>query len=660
MAEAHRCQQPYLPESPFTGSKGAALASVFLSYAREDGAKAQALAAALERAGHSVWWDRNIRGGTEFSEEIEAALNSADMVLVLWSRHSVKSAWVRDEAAAGRDSGRLIPVRIDDCRAPMGFRQYQTIDLSQWSGRGRPTAVAQLLEAVGSRNPSTPPAPVEAAANPVGERSPKRRLAFAALAVGLILASVAGLFVWRSGEDGSAPAVAVRAGDSTPQAATLARGLLVRLGSAQSGELDNVEIIDERASQRPDLILEVSGDPARNSANLVLLRASDRQLLSSQELAPSKGMGGDLETSIAIAATGAIGCTTAALASKPKPSLDLLKQFVGACEKFNALYGMEDISILIPKLEQAVEEQPHFLPAWREMLLAGVYMLSIPTDVAKPSRQWLCTKIDAARRLDPDMPEAQLAELQLLPITDFEARIRLVDALREAHPDDKFILGARAEELMLVGRNNDAVVDAERSARLDPFAPYSRSEYIRTLAFSGRLARSFEELDNFKPFPPVAMNVADTGFRVNMRYGDPKPALNLLRMYGTSKAHEAFLIAKISPTPDNIDRALAIARSVAAQGGFYSMLAEVLATFGREDELFQTLTQLPPQSVDEFTLQSLFRPVLKRFRGNPRFLRVAKRFGLLEYWQSSGHWPDFCLEADLGYDCKTEAAKLSA
>ena len=53
------------------------MASIFLSYAREDAAKAKALAKCLERAGHSVWWDRNIYGGSEFSGEIEAALKQA-------------------------------------------------------------------------------------------------------------------------------------------------------------------------------------------------------------------------------------------------------------------------------------------------------------------------------------------------------------------------------------------------------------------------------------------------------------------------------------------------------------------------------------------------------------------------------------------------------
>ena len=95
------------------------MASVFLSYDRDDADKAWPIAQALEKAGHSVWWDLHVRGGAQFSKVIEEALKAADAVVVLWSAQSIDSAWVRDEAAAGRDSGRLIPVSIDGTEPPL-------------------------------------------------------------------------------------------------------------------------------------------------------------------------------------------------------------------------------------------------------------------------------------------------------------------------------------------------------------------------------------------------------------------------------------------------------------------------------------------------------------------------------------------------------------
>jgi adenylate cyclase len=124
------------------------MARIFLSYAREDAAKAGALATALERAGHQVWWDRHVGGGARFAAEIAAALNDAEAVIVLWSRHSVTSTWVQDEAAEGRDRARLIPILLDASRPPLGFRQFQAVDLSGWSGRGRVPRLAAVEAAI--------------------------------------------------------------------------------------------------------------------------------------------------------------------------------------------------------------------------------------------------------------------------------------------------------------------------------------------------------------------------------------------------------------------------------------------------------------------------------------------------------------------------------
>ena len=126
------------------------MADVFLSYAREDTRPRQGLARMLERAGYSVWWDRDLEGGAEYSLEIDEALKCAEVVVVLWSAHSVGSAWVRDEAASGRDTDRLVPVRLDDAEPPLGFRQYQTIDLSRWKGRDG-AAVKTLKRAIAAK-----------------------------------------------------------------------------------------------------------------------------------------------------------------------------------------------------------------------------------------------------------------------------------------------------------------------------------------------------------------------------------------------------------------------------------------------------------------------------------------------------------------------------
>ncbi len=127
------------------------MAQVFLSYAREDAAAAKLLAAGIDRAGHKVWWDHQIQGGSRFASEIDRELKNAEVVVVLWTKTSIESPWVQDEAAEGRDSGRLLPVIIDAEKPPLGFRQFQSIDFRGWDAQSDPPGLDALLDAIAQK-----------------------------------------------------------------------------------------------------------------------------------------------------------------------------------------------------------------------------------------------------------------------------------------------------------------------------------------------------------------------------------------------------------------------------------------------------------------------------------------------------------------------------
>ena len=71
---------------------------IFLSYAHDDIDTARRFAESFEREGFKVWWDATLRSSEAFDQSIERALKSAKAVVVLWSRTSVESRWVRAEA----------------------------------------------------------------------------------------------------------------------------------------------------------------------------------------------------------------------------------------------------------------------------------------------------------------------------------------------------------------------------------------------------------------------------------------------------------------------------------------------------------------------------------------------------------------------------------
>ncbi len=54
----------------------------------------------------------------------------------------------------------------------------------------------------------------------------------------------------------------------------------------------------------------------------------------------------------------------------------------------------------------------------------------------------------------------------------------------------------------------------------------------------------------------------------------------------------------------------------------------------------------------------LFFTLTAPLRRDPRFMQLAARLGLVDYWRSSGHWPDFCADPGLPYNCRTEANRI--
>jgi DNA-binding response OmpR family regulator len=119
---------------------------LFLSYSREDLPKIEALAALLQQAGWSVWWDRHIKTGSSFDRVIEQALMNARAVIVAWSKDSVDSDWVRAEAAYAHESSKLLPLRLDDATPPLRFIHVQCVNFRSWDGSGAHPAFSTLVD----------------------------------------------------------------------------------------------------------------------------------------------------------------------------------------------------------------------------------------------------------------------------------------------------------------------------------------------------------------------------------------------------------------------------------------------------------------------------------------------------------------------------------
>src|SRR5262245_59496990 len=110
------------------------MSDIFISYEREDQATARKLADALEGEGWTVWWDPKLRAGERFNDVIEKALKESKCVLVMWSKRSVESKYVKDEATYALNRNKLVPVMIEEVELPFRFEDLHTPSLLDWDG----------------------------------------------------------------------------------------------------------------------------------------------------------------------------------------------------------------------------------------------------------------------------------------------------------------------------------------------------------------------------------------------------------------------------------------------------------------------------------------------------------------------------------------------
>ena len=129
------------------------MSDFFISYKREEQPVARKLADALEKKGWSVWWDPKVRTGEHFDDVIEKALMDAKCVIVIWSRLSVESRYVKDEATYALNRNKLVPVSTEEVDLPFRFEGVQTGRLFDWDGSetypGYRKLVADIVKILG-------------------------------------------------------------------------------------------------------------------------------------------------------------------------------------------------------------------------------------------------------------------------------------------------------------------------------------------------------------------------------------------------------------------------------------------------------------------------------------------------------------------------------
>lgn len=648
------------------------MAKLFLSYSRKDETRARRFTDWLELEGHDVWRDEDeIGGGASFSSEIEKALSECGAVLVLWSAESVQSAWVRDEAGYGRDRGKLIPFSLDGTEPPLGFRQFQSIDLSKWKGRGEPPGAGRIRGAIDRicGNPAAS-APAVGVAKPPSLSVPKlSRTALLATLLGLVPIGALGYLAWQEWPGDRQITITVQASPvSTDRAmasdyANLAAGDMAAFLPRRSDEATVIGPADA-VGRASGYRMEISTDPHGRAANasLTLSDQDGRTTLWSKNWSVADAAAANLKAEVSAYASKAAFCLTEARGGANRLSQPALGLYLSGCTGIGETkLSNEDFEAIF---ERVTKLAPGFGPGWDYLALSRSWIAEGLEDNSSPAYAAAARSaretIAKARKLNPNSAMSYDAEYHLISNDPFKG-LEVLNKAAKVDPQDWEIQTHLSEKFLSVGRMSDAAQAAQRAVELEPSTPYTRSQYIQALVYSGQFSKTKEDIAAARNKWPNDQQIDFAEFSFQYRYGDPRIALQLMPRIGDLTDAEMapnrkFIAARLDPTPAKIDDAIAAlsARAANSQPQRNRVLL-ALGNFGRVDQAYQLMED--PKFQPFISRDLLFRPDFAAVRADPRFMAVAARLGLVRYWRQTGYWPDFCTSERLRYDCKSEAAK---
>ena len=124
------------------------MADIFISYAKENRDAIRPMVQLLVNKGWSVWWDPDMIPGWHYADVLQQEIITANCIIVAWTKESIKSEWVWNEAQEGKNRNVLLPVLFEKVEPPLGFRHMHVAKLIDWHGEENHNEVQQLLKAV--------------------------------------------------------------------------------------------------------------------------------------------------------------------------------------------------------------------------------------------------------------------------------------------------------------------------------------------------------------------------------------------------------------------------------------------------------------------------------------------------------------------------------
>jgi serine/threonine-protein kinase len=512
------------------------MSDVFVSYKAEDRKRVRPLVEALQADGYSVWWDEQIGGGAAWRHAIEAELNAAKCVIVVWSKRSVgpEGEFVHDEASRAKERHVYVPVRIENVHLPLGFGETQALPLTGWHGdRADPhyqAVLAAVRRLVGDGVPHGPSVPLSRTAV-------TRRTAIAGGAVAAAAIAVSGAWMLlRPSSAAASASVAVLpfanlSGD--PAQAYFSDGIaeeirsaLARLGgltvigrtSSEAVRNDDAQTVARKLHVGNILTGSVRQSPSmiRISAELIDGRTGADRWTQDYDRSPGDviKIQTDIAENVATALSAALGKAVRAAitvgGTRDPEAQKLLLQAIEAGRTRRQAGTQRAINLL----DAAIDLDPNYADAYARKsaylsYYAGNFAVTVPQVEA-----YLSTALQAANqaiRTAPNLATAHQALAQYfiteLDIARGNAELRRALELAPSNADAISNYAVLQVRLLHPG---EALRLADKSLTLDPLDPssyfrrflvlfYSR-KYAEALSYSKEVERNSPELFGWPEF----------------------------------------------------------------------------------------------------------------------------------------------------------------
>lgn len=464
---------------------------VFISYKAEERKRLTPLVDALEAEGFSVWWDQNISGGANWREEIEAHLDAAKVVIVVWSRRTIgpDGRFVRDEAGQAQEAGHYLPITIDNVRPPLGFREVQALDLSSWWGKRDDPRFKVLADTIRARLEGK-----EIKHHLVLPRGPaiSRRTAIAGGAGAIAVAGLGGWLLLKPGAaeakriavlpfanlSGSADQAYFAEGIAEELRSALSRVGMEVIGRASS---DAVKELDTKAAADKLGVAHILSGSVRRSpsmvrinAQLVAARDGVERWAQSYDRAPGDEIKiqTDIATSVAQALSVALSdAGKAALAiggTADSAAQDLLLQARALRQK-----GTEEALLnSVALIDAAIARDPNYADAYVDRASTLVSLAVNFSTSAEQGADRLAMSQEAADRALVIAPQLGSAHAALSAIEqsrlDFSSALHHLRRAQELSPENPIVTGQAILFLPYIGGQQEALRLADRSIALDP------------------------------------------------------------------------------------------------------------------------------------------------------------------------------------------------